>query len=211
MAETDEDRCRLCLVAPFALPADRFAPVLAEALTGGDVATLFVGGPLADASPESVTCRTIAQDAGVAVVALHDVEALGRPAVDGVQLDGAILGQVPTASRRDIILGADGVTSRHQAMTAAETDLDYLFFGRVDGDRQASIHPPALELAAWWAGVAVVPGIVMGGRDIASVDAAATAGIEFVALGTAVWDDERGAAAAVADTHQRLQSMRTAA
>ena len=43
------------------------------------------------------------------------------------------------------------------------------------------------------------------------VDAAVAAGIEFVALGAAVWDDPRGPAAAVADANRRLVAPEVAA
>jgi thiamine-phosphate pyrophosphorylase len=46
--------------------------------------------------------------------------------------------------------------------------------------------------------------MVMGGNDIASVAAARDAGIEFVALGSAVWDYPAGPAAAVAAANRIL-------
>ena len=85
---------------------------------------------------------------------------------------------------------------------------DYLFFGRLDGDTADAIFPKALDLAAWWSSVTIIPAIVMGGRALASVDEAAANGIEFVALSAAVWDDPRGPAAAVAEVAERLARVR---
>jgi thiamine-phosphate pyrophosphorylase len=84
-------------------------------------------------------------------------------------------------------------------MAAGEASPDFLFFGRLDGDTADSIFPKALDLAAWWSSVTVIPAIIMGGRSLASVREAAREGIEFVALARAVWDDPRGPRAAVAE------------
>jgi thiamine-phosphate pyrophosphorylase len=92
-------------------------------------------------------------------------------------------------------------------MELAEAEPDYLFFGRLDGDTGDEIFPRALDLAAWWASVAVIPAIVMGGRQMESVAAAAANGIDFVALCSAVWDDGRGPGAAVADAAARLAEL----
>jgi thiamine-phosphate pyrophosphorylase len=105
------------------------------------------------------------------------------------------------------MVGAGGIRSRHEAMVLAEADPDYLFFGLLDGDREPWIFRRALELAAWWAEVAVIPAMVMGGRSVASVDQAVEAGVEFVALRHAVWDDPRGPAAAVAEANMRLAAV----
>jgi thiamine-phosphate pyrophosphorylase len=92
-------------------------------------------------------------------------------------------------------------------MEIAEADPDYLFFGKLDGDSGDEIFPRALELASWWSSVAVIPAIVMGGSSVASVDAAAANGIEFVALSRAVWEHPRGPAAAVAEASARLAEL----
>jgi thiamine-phosphate pyrophosphorylase len=47
----------------------------------------------------------------------------------------------------------------------------------------------------------------MGGRDLASVSEAAAAGIEFVALSSAVWEHAKGPAAAVATVAEKLASV----
>ena len=76
--------------------------------------------------------------------------------------------------------------------------------GRLDGDNGDQIFPKAFDLAAWWSSLFEIPAVVMGGRTIESVVAAAEAGIEFVALRSAVWDYPQGPAAAVAEANRLL-------
>ena len=69
----------------------------------------------------------------------------------------------------DGIVGAGAITTRHDAMLLGETDCDYLFFGRFDGDNGDEIFDKALDLAAWWSAVFEIPAIVMGGGALESV------------------------------------------
>jgi thiamine-phosphate pyrophosphorylase len=89
-------------------------------------------------------------------------------------------------------------------MELGECVPDYLFFGRLDGDTGDEIFPKALDLAAWWSSLFEIPAVVMGGRKLESVAAAAEAGIEFVALRHAVWKHPAGPAAAVAEANRLL-------
>ena len=142
-----------------------------------------------------------AQARGVAALVHNDTRIAGRAHADGVHVDTGIadLSAAVQKLRPKLIVGAGGLRSRHEAMQAGEADPDYLFFGRLDGDTDDDIFHKALDLAAWWSSVFVIPAIVMGGRTIASVETAAREGIEFVALSRAVFDDPRGPAEAVAE------------
>jgi thiamine-phosphate pyrophosphorylase len=85
------------------------------------------------------------------------------------------------------IVGAGNLASRHAAMEAGEADPDYVFFGRPHGDTHAEPHPKALELVEWWSEVTNIPAVVMAGRSLDSVPAAAATGASFIALNEAVW------------------------
>jgi thiamine-phosphate pyrophosphorylase len=139
---------------------------------------------------------------------LNDTRIASRTGADGVHVESGladVLGALDSFRKKKIV-GAGNVPSRHDAMELAEAEPDYLFFGRLDGDTDDTIFPRSLELAEWWAEVAVIPSIVMGGRALGSVDEAARAGIEFVALASAVWEHGKGPAAAVAEVAERLAS-----
>jgi thiamine-phosphate pyrophosphorylase len=209
----DRIRCRLCLVSPSGRSPDETTHLVRGALSAGDVAAIIVaadpGEPLL-AAAESIV--GLAAPRGVATLILNDTRIAGRIRADGVQIDtGApdVASAVAGAGGKRMV-GAGGVRTRHDAMVLAEAGPDYLFFGLLDGDREPGIFPRALDLAAWWSEVAVIPAMVMGGAAVASVEEAADAGIDFVALRAAVWNDPRGPAAAVADANARLALSRKA-
>ncbi len=204
MANDIASRCRLCLVTPTGVEAGTFAPRITEALAAGDVASLIVTAPSADPTALQHAAEIfvpIAQSAGVAAIVHGDTRIVGRTKADGVLIDSgaADLTAALDALHPKRMVGAGGFTSRHAALAAGEASPDFLFFGRLDGDSGDGIFPKALELAAWWSAVTVIPAVVMGGCTIASVGEAAREGIEFVALARAVWDDPRGPGAAVAE------------
>lgn len=190
---------RLCLVTPEA-PAAGFVSAFEAAVSAGDIASAIVA-PRPDGAADEELARKLAplaQRRGCALLVAGDGDAAAR--LDGAHVETGLAG-VRTAIARhhpDRIVGAGGITSRHDAMDIGETGADYLFFGRLDGDPLPGILPKALELAAWWAELFEIPAMVMGGSTIDSVAEARSLGIEFVALRKAVWDHPDGAAAAVA-------------
>jgi thiamine-phosphate pyrophosphorylase len=213
MANLAELRCRLCLVTPPAYDAEEFAPRLADALAGGDVASLIIAAGGNDPSTlqrAAAVLVPIAEARGVAALIYNDTRVAARTGADGVHIESGVndVAAAVETFRKKKIVGAGNVGSRHDAMELAEAEPDYLFFGRLNGDTADGIFPKALDLASWWSSVALIPAIVMGGRALASVDEAATNGIEFVALSSAVWDDARGPSAAIADVAERLAAVR---
>jgi thiamine-phosphate pyrophosphorylase len=212
MANPADIRCRLCLVTPPAYDAEAFAPQLANALAGGDVASLII---TADGKDPHALQRAaevlvpIAEARGVAALIHNDTRIAARTKADGVHIDtgGEDVAAALEAFRNKKIVGVGNAHSRHEALELAELEPDYLFFGRLDGDTADGIFPTALDLASWWSSVTIIPAIVMGGRKLASVDEAAANGIEFVALSSAVWDDPRGPSATVAEVAERLAKV----
>ena len=65
-------------------------------------------------------------------------------------------------------------------------------------------HPRNLDLAQWWAEIVNVPCIAQGGSDIASVEAVAATGAEFVALSSAVFGGALSPAEAVRTANELL-------
>ncbi|MGL4404699.1 MAG: thiamine phosphate synthase, partial [Notoacmeibacter sp.] len=43
------------------------------------------------------------------------------------------------------------------------------------------------EMAEWWAAIIEIPAIIMAGSTVASISSAAATGVEFIALGQAVF------------------------
>ena len=208
-APPPEPFARLCLVTPAGLDPEAFAPVLDEVLKAGDVATLFIASETSSAAELQRIAEAlvpVAQANGVAVVVPNDTRLFGRSGADGLHVDTGLadLKDAMETLKPDHIVGAGGVTTRHDAMLAAEADCDYIFFGRFDGDTTDEIFDKAFDLASWWSAVFEIPAVVMGGRAIASVEAAVDARVEFVALRSAIWDHPAGPVAAVTEATQLI-------
>ena len=103
-----------------------------------------------------------------------------------------------------MMVGAGGAKTRDDALELGETRPDYIFFGRFGYDNTPEPHPRNLSLGQWWADVIEIPCIVMAGSAIASVEAVAATGAEFVAVSSAVFADGADPKAAIAAANALL-------
>lgn len=206
---------------PLAREVD-FAPALQEALAGAqaagfpvasvylDVAALSDG----DASRIASPLAPLAQAAGAAVL-VNDLRVAGRIKADGVHvrasgdaLEPALI-EAAESMRPDRIVGAGLLRSRHDAMTAGESDVDYICFGEPSPDGWRPDIADTLERVSWWADVFNVPCVGFAGT-LAEAVQIAEAGADFVALGDAVWSDPRGPKAAMEEAAQLIAQARRA-
>ncbi|NLH80749.1 MAG: thiamine phosphate synthase, partial [Phyllobacteriaceae bacterium] len=178
---------RLCLVTPREVDLTTFPASLEQALAGGDVASLIVaieGGSDMTRQRIAEILTPIAQARDVAVLIRDDTRAAGRAKADGVHVDTG-LADLRDALERfhpNGIVGCGGLATRHEAMEAGETQVDYVFFGDLDRPEADEAAPRALELAEWWVPLFEPPVVLLAGATLVSVDAAAATGAEFVAL-----------------------------
>lgn len=203
--DTPPNRCRIVLIAPPALKADR----LAEALLGGDVASLILPqGEQDEAAFQAMAEKLVplAQKAGAAVIVAGDSRIAGRVHADGIHLEGSRpeLADAIERLQGKMMVGTGGVKTRDDALDLGEERPDYMFFGRFGFDNTPEPHKRNLGLGAWWAEMIAVPCIVLGGSDIASVEPVAQTGAEFVALSAAVFAEGVDARAAVARANALL-------
>lgn len=183
-------------------PADpdlvEFPRRLMAVLAGPEVAAILVQrGTLGaeDYARLSECVVQIGQAAGAAVLVEDDVELSRRVGADGVHIGAggtkAIRAAVDSL-KPDGIVGAGAVQSRHDAMSFGELDVDYLFFGPLDGapDGQAD------EFAQWWAETFEIPAV--HSDPSAQPGQLAATGAEFIALSDSVWSAADPAAALAA-------------
>jgi thiamine-phosphate pyrophosphorylase len=206
--ETERPAPRLYLVTPPVRDAEAFARMLEPALDAADIAAVLLR--LAPGGESELVTRIkllgpIAEGAGAALLLDGNVDLVGRSGADGAHLTG--IHAVEDAIGRlkpQRIAGAGGLTTRHDAMLAAEAESDYVLFGEpgLNGER------PSLtaieERLSWWQEV-FEPPCVGYATSLDEVSALAAAGADFVAVADFVWNDPRGPAAAVADAAQRLK------
>ena len=198
----------LYLVTPRDVDVTTFPALLDEVLAAGEVASLLIA---LDAGSDMARQRIaeiltpVAQGHGVAVLVRNDTRAAGRAKADGVHID---TGRADLDAALDTfhpagIVGVGNLATRHEAMEAGETRVDYVFFGDLDRPEFAEGNPRARELAEWWVPLFEPPVVLLAGSDLASLDAALATGAEFVALRDAVWTHPAGPAAAIAEATRR--------
>lgn len=201
------NRCRVVLIAPPASPDAEGR--LKKALTGGDVASLIVpqyGAEEGAFQAYAERLTQIAHEADVAVVVAGEPRIAARVHADGIHLEGNAdeLAEAIRKYQSKMMIGGGGIKTRDDAMVLGETEPDYLFFGKFGFDNKAEPHPRNLSLGQWWAEMMQIPCIVLAGNEVASVVDVARTGADFVALGAAVFADDKDPAAMVAAANALL-------
>lgn len=191
-----EDRCRLVLVAPETADGAALASLLADALAGGDVASVILPQRSLDETAFQKLCAAAVpaiQEAGAAALVAGDSRIAGRVKADGLFVSGGAreLREAKEKFSPKMIVGGGSAHDRHTALAIGETEPDFVFFGNLDGDIKPEPHRKNVALAEWWAPMVGIPGILMGGSEAGHALAMAETGIEFVAFGKAVFAADR--------------------
>lgn len=203
------DRCRLVLIAPDIADADERLRLVADALAGGDVASVIIPQyGLDDATFQSHVELLVPeiQAAGAAAMVADNSRVAGRTKADGLHISGnaAELSEAVEKHTPNLIVGGGNARDRHHALEIGEAKPDYIFFGKLEGDIKPEPHAKNLALGEWWAAMIEIPCMVMGGTDPASVLAVADSGAEFVALRLAVFADPSKASEVVSQVNALL-------
>lgn len=207
---TDFIRARLALVLA---SRDLGAEAVRRALSGGDVATVFLscaGRSADDFQAYAESLIPLVQDAGAAAIVVDDTRCAGRAGADGIHLSGGSLEELRDAVERfspRMIVGGSGFRTRHDALVAGEAMPDYLFFGRLSGAPAAQVDSDDVEIAGWWAEIVEVPCVVMGGGDLDGLGDVAASGAEFVALSSAIFATPGAEAERVAEANAILSQV----
>jgi thiamine-phosphate pyrophosphorylase len=206
---TIEDRCRLVLVAPEIADPTEAARVMADALKGGDVASVIVPQyGFSDSDFQKIAEQLVPaiQKTGAAALIAGDSRVAGRAKADGLHIAGNVepLAEAIEKFTPKLIVGGGNAQERHSALEIGELQPDYIFFGKLDGDIKPEAHPKNLALAEWWASMVEIPCVVMGGTDPGSVLAIAETGAEFAALRLAVFAEPGRAATIIQEANALL-------
>jgi thiamine-phosphate diphosphorylase len=112
-------------------------------------------------------------------------------------------------SPRDAIVGVTCHDSRHLAMDAGEAGADYVAFGAFfPTGTKATEHRAEIDILQWWAEIFEVPCVAIGGITPANCGPLVAAGVDFLAVVSAVWDHPDGPAAAVRDFADAIAAAR---
>ena len=206
---TVESRCRLVLVAPDIADAAETARIMADALKGGDVASVIIPQYAFNDNEFQKIAEALVpviQQAGAAALVSGDSRVAGRARADGLHISGGLepFTEAMEKFSPKLIVGGGNAQERHRALEIGELQPDYIFFGKLDGDIKPDAHPKNLALAEWWASMIAIPCIVMGGTNPESALAIAESGAEFAALRLAVFADPARAAAIIQEANALL-------
>jgi len=198
---------RLYLVTP-PLAASVLAATLAQALEAADVAAVLARPPAAGETNLIEWVQAIApaaQNRGVALLLDGHPEGVEPAGADGAHVAGlaAFDTALPLLKPRYIV-GCGGLSSRHDAMLAAERGADYVMFGEPDRDGRRPAFAAVLDRVAWWAELFEVP-CVGWAMNLDEIAALAAAGADFVAIADAVWADPRDPGSAVSAAVAQLR------
>ena len=176
---------QLYLITPPEADPDTFPATLMTVLSAAPFSALLVRRGAADAATYAKLAAAVVnvgQGAGCAVLVEDDAALARRIGADGVHITTGTkaLKEATAALKPDLIVGAGGIASRDDAMTAGELNADYLFFGPLEGETD----PAAAELAEWWAETFEIPAVLSDPSAAIGVEAR---GAEFLALSTSLW------------------------
>ncbi len=199
---------RLYLATPEVDDPSSLAAGLPGLLAAADVAAVLLRLKPTDQRSMISRVKALApavQDNGAALLLDGHVGLVARGGADGAHLTGveALKEALPTL-KPDRIAGVGGLTTRHDSMTAAEAGADYVLFGEPDARGQRPSIDAIAERLQWWAEL-FEPACVGFAASREEVFEFAAAGADFVLVGDLIWNDARGAAAALMDAEQAIR------
>jgi thiamine-phosphate pyrophosphorylase len=203
---------RLYLATPEVNDPSGLLASLPSLLAGADVAAVLLRLKPTDQRTMISRIKALApaiQQHGAALLLEDHVELVARGGADGAHVTGieAMQDALPTL-KPDRIAGVGGLTTRHDSMAAGEAGADYVLFGEPDAKGVRPSVEAIAERLEWWAELFEPPCVGFAASREEAYEYAA-AGADFVLVGDFIWNDARGAAAALGDAAQAIRQAHT--
>ena len=199
---------RLYLATPELDDPSQLAASLPGLLAGADVAAVLLRLRETDQKTMISRIKALAstvQDSGAALLLDGHVELVARAGADGAHLNGiAAMEDAMPSLKPDRIAGVGGLATRHDSMAAGEAGADYVLFGEPDAKGQRPSVEAIAERLQWWEELFEPPCVGFAVSREEAFEFAA-AGADFVLAGDFIWNDPRGAAAALLDVEQTIR------
>jgi thiamine-phosphate pyrophosphorylase len=205
---------RLYLTTPQISDTSAFSVQLSSAMDAGDVAAVLLR--LADSDERTLINRvkTMAapvQNRDAALLLDGRVDLVARAGADGAHLTGIVAFTESLAHLKpERIAGAGGLTTRHDAMLAAEQGADYVMFGEPDAAGARPSFEAIEERVAWWAEVFESPCVAYA-ASLDNIAPLVAAGADFIALGDFLWRDPQAIKATTSEASRLLRLPEPAA
>jgi thiamine-phosphate pyrophosphorylase len=199
---------RLYLATPVVDDPSQMAAQLPALLAAVDVAAVLVR--LSAADPRTLISRIkalapVVQAGGTALLLDGHADLVARSGADGAHLTGIeALQEALPSLKPDRIAGVGGLSTRHDSMIAGEAGADYVLFGEPDKTGERPSADAIADRLKWWAELFEPPCVGYA----ASIDEARTfaaSGADFILAGDLIWNDPRGAAAALMDAADAIR------
>lgn len=199
---------RLYLATPVVDDPSSLIASLPALLGKADVAAVLVRLVTTDQRTMTTRIKALAppiQNSGAAMLIEGHPELVARGGADGAHLPGlAPLQDALPSLKPDRIAGCGGLITRHNAMAAGEAGADYVLFGEPDTNGQRPSTDAIAERLQWWAEL-FEPPCVGYAESLDEAREFAAAGADFVLVGDVVWNDPRGAEAALVDAETAIK------
>ena len=198
---------RLYLATPVVADPSPLIAGLPALLAGADVAAVLLR--LAHADDRTLINRIKAlapaiQHSGAALLLDGHAELVARSGADGAHLHGIeAMAEALPSLKPDRIAGVGGLATRHDSMAAGEAGADYVLFGEPDGRGERPSVEAIAERLQWWAEL-FEPPCVGFAESYDEAREFTEAGADFVLVGDLIWNDKRGAAAALLEAGQTV-------
>ena len=204
---------RLYLATPVVDDPMSLIATLPSLLAAADIAAVLVRLKPVDQRTMISRIKALAppiQNSGAALLLHGQVELVARAGADGAHLTGIEAMQEALPSLKpDRIAGVGGLATRHDSMAAGEAGADYVLFGEPDASGQRPSVAAIAERLEWWAELFEPPcvGFAASGEEAYEF---ALAGADFVLVGDFIWEDPRGATAALSEIEQAIREAHAA-
>ncbi len=196
--------CQIYLLTPPKInDLAAFAKTLEAVLTAAPIACLQIR--LKDTPEQEIievanTLIPIAHQYDTLVLINDAPEIAKACGADGVHLGQADM-DISLAKEllpRDALIGVTCHNSRELAFSACSGGADYIGFGAFyDTATKLGAQRADLEILTWWQEAIEIPCVAIGGITVDNAMQVITAGADFIALSSGVWDYKHGPEAAV--------------
>jgi thiamine-phosphate pyrophosphorylase len=213
VTEAAKARTRLILVTPAVDDAVAFALKIEQACRAGDVAAVILKLAAMDAGAALSAIRIVSshiEPFGAALLLDGSPTLVGAAGADGAYFSNLALLQSERAKlATGRLCGVGGLATRHDAMVASESGIDYVMFGEPDENGKRPGSAAVVERVAWWAEIFQLPCVAFAGEldDVAKLSAASA---DFVALGDGLWNTSGNAATFVTQATEKLKLQKVA-
>lgn len=204
--------CQLYLISPPGLALPVFLPELEAALATGLVPVFQLrlkDTPEAEVLAAGQEIKALCHRYDTAFILNDHVELAAELQADGVHLgkDDGTIKQARDLLGEGPVIGASCYDSRHRAMLAGEAGADYVAFGAFfpTTTKTPEAHPSP-DILRWWQETMELPCVAIGGITAQNCGTLVTAGADFLAVISAVWQHPAGPAAAVQELRAAIDT-----